>query len=89
MTKFKDILSGRLFLATAVVALGALAASGVASAGIIGTADPNLTSALDAVTAYFGDNIGAVIAAIVSIVVLLWMVSMFFRSSGANKKKPT
>jgi len=86
----RDFLSGRWALSLSVVALGALASAGVASAGgFLGTADPNLTSALDSVTSYFGDNIGVVIAAIVSITVLLWMVSMFFRSAGANKKKPT
>jgi len=79
----------RFSVVFAAVSVAALSVVSYASAGVLGTADPNLTAALDAVTAYFGDNIGVVIAAIVSIVVLLWMVSMFFRSSGANKKKPT
>jgi len=86
MQRVKDLFSGRLFAVTAVVALGALFASGAASAGVVGTADPNLTSTINQVTYYFGDNIAVVIGGSVSIALLLWLVGMFFRGTGAKKK---
>jgi len=51
----------------------------------LATADPALTSAMDAVTSYFTDNIGVVIAAFVGIAVLLWLLSIFLRSVGVRK----
>ena len=52
---------------------------------LLGTADANLTSALNSVTSYFSDNVGAVITAVVGIVLLLWLLRIAFRSFGIRK----
>ena len=52
---------------------------------LLGTADTNLTSALNSVTSYFTDNVGAVITAVVGIVLLLWLLRIAFRSFGIRK----
>jgi len=48
----------------------------------LGVVDTDLQAALDAVTAYFSANIGAVIAAFVGIAVLLWLLSKFLGAVG-------
>lgn len=55
--------------------------------GILGTADANLTTALSSVTTYFSNNIGVVIAAVVSIAVFLWLLRLAFRSFGIGKPR--
>ena len=54
---------------------------------LLGTADPQLTSALSSVTSYFSDNIGVIIAAVVSIAVFLWLLRIAFRSFGIRKPR--
>lgn len=51
------------------------------------TADPNLTSALTAVTTYFSDNIGAVIAAVVGLVVFIWLLRIALHSFGIRRAR--
>jgi len=69
------------FLAFSLM-MGAALASLVAG---MGTADPNLSDALDSVTTYFGDNIGVVIAAVVGIVVFVWLLKIALHSFGIRK----
>lgn len=54
---------------------------------LFGTADPNLTSALTSVTTYFTDNIGAIITAVVGVVLFLWLLRLAFRSFGIRKPR--
>jgi hypothetical protein len=56
-----------------------------AFAGIYGTADSNLTSAVTSVTSYFTSNIGTVITGVVGIAVFLWLLRIAFRSFGVRK----
>lgn len=53
----------------------------------LATADPNLTSALTSVTTYFSDNIGAIITAVVGVVLFLWLLRLAFRSFGIRKPR--
>jgi len=53
----------------------------------MGTVDPQLTSSLSAVTAYFTANIGAVITAVVGIAVFMWLLRIAFRSFGIRKPR--
>lgn len=55
--------------------------------GLLGTVDANLSNALSAVTTYFGNNIGAVIAAVVGIAVFIWLLRLAFRSFGIRKPR--
>jgi uncharacterized membrane protein YeaQ/YmgE (transglycosylase-associated protein family) len=55
--------------------------------GVLGTVDANLTSALTSVTSYFADNIGAVIAAVVGIIVFLWLLRIALHSFGIRKPR--
>lgn len=59
----------------------------VAFAGIEGSADANLTTAVDSVTTYFTANIGLVIGAVVSIAVFMWLLRIAFRSFGIRKPR--
>ena len=52
---------------------------------MLATVDSNLTSALNSVTGYFTANVGAVITAVVGIVLLLWLLRIAFRSFGIRK----
>lgn len=52
---------------------------------MLATVDTNLTDALSAVTDYFSANIGAVITAVVGIVLLLWLLRIAFRSFGIRR----
>lgn len=52
---------------------------------LLGTADTNLTSALNSVTTYFSDNIATVITAVVGVVLLLWLLRIAFRSFGIRR----
>jgi len=54
---------------------------------MLGTADANLTSALDSVTTYFTSNIGGVITAVVSIAVFLWLLRLALRSFGIRRPR--
>lgn len=54
---------------------------------LLGTADANLTSALNQVTTYFTSNIGTVITAVVGIAVFVWLLRMGFRSIGVRKAR--
>lgn len=53
---------------------------------LLGTVDPVLQGAIDDVTDYFSDNIGAVILGVIAISLVLWLIAMFFRATGAKKK---
>lgn len=53
--------------------------------GLLGTADANLTSALDSVQTYFTSNIGTVIGIVVGIAVFVWLLRVGFRSIGVRK----
>jgi len=52
---------------------------------LVATVDGLLTAAMDAVTGYFGDNIGLVIAVVVGVVVFVWLLVLAFRSFGIRK----
>lgn len=53
---------------------------------LVGTVNPVLQSTIDDVVDFFGDNIGAVIAGLIAIALVLWFISLFFRATGAKKK---
>jgi hypothetical protein len=55
--------------------------------GALATADTNLTAALSSVTSYFTANIGVVIAAVVGVVVFLWILRLALKSFGIGKPK--
>lgn len=68
--------------------LGTLAGTAlIAFAGIYGTADSNLTSAVNSVTTYFSANIGTVITGVIGIAVFLWLLRIAFRSFGVRKPR--
>lgn len=54
---------------------------------MLGTVDSNLTDALDQVTTYFTSNIGAVITAVVGVIVFLWLLRLALRSFGIRKPR--
>ena len=56
---------------------------------VLGTADANLTSALNSVTTYFTSNIGVIVTAVVGIAVFLWLLRLAFRSFGIGKPRST
>lgn len=53
----------------------------------LGSVDANLTTALSDITTYFGDNIGAVITAVVGIALFMWLLRIAFRSFGVRKPR--
>jgi hypothetical protein len=64
-----------------------LVGASIVGAGMFGTADSNLTSAVSQVTSYFTSNVGTIITAVVGIAVFIWLLRLAFRSFGVSKPR--